>query len=98
LEGSVLKTITAATINPDGPVSSRWEIIIHLLYSIPLIVVWYIYAIFALLGGIIQFFAVLVRGRRSVRISGFLKGFIDYYYRYAAYGMFLTDERPPVIP
>ena len=78
--------------------SSRPEILVRIAYAIALGVVLYILSFFYGLAWIVNVLSVLVRGKRSVRLSGFMGIVLDYQYKAAAYLSCLTDERPPIIP
>lgn len=78
--------------------SSRKELLVRLVYWIPLAVVFYVLHFIGILCLIANFFSVLIRGRVSVSLAKVQQTAIDYFYKFQAYTSFLTDERPPIIP
>ncbi len=81
-----------------GERASRLELIIRLLYGIPLGIVL---LILSLLGGIaffLQWLVILVTGKRNSTLHRLLQLSIDYYATSKAYTGLLTEERPPIIP
>ena len=74
------------------------ELIVRLLYTIPLAIVAYILMLLASVGFVLNWGSILVRGRRSVRVSAFLAMAFDYLFKAWNYAFGTTDERPPIIP
>ncbi|MFH0713596.1 MAG: DUF4389 domain-containing protein [Candidatus Micrarchaeota archaeon] len=78
--------------------SSRKEILVRLVYWIPLLIVLYILNLVGMLCLFVNFLSVLVRGRVSVSLASVQQKNLDYMYKFQAYYSLLTDERPPIIP
>ncbi len=91
-----MKTVQTSVKSPQQ--ASRTELLVRLVYWIPLVIVYYILSFLYMLGWIVNLGAVLIRGLRSARISAFLTQVLDYQYKMGAYYSFVTDERPPIIP
>ncbi len=91
-----MKTIQTKVALPQK--SSRMELLVRLVYWIPLVIVYYILSLVSGLCWFINLFSVLIRGRVSVSLAKIQKTAIDYLYKFQSYYSFLTDERPPIIP
>ncbi len=78
--------------------SSRKELLVRLVYWIPLLIVYYMLNFVGLFCLFVNFFSVLIRGRVSFSLADIQKIAINYDYKFRAYYSFLTDERPPIIP
>jgi len=70
----------------------RW--LLGIIYGLVLAVIGFI-AGFALC---IQFFYILILGKRNKRIAEFVRGFVTYTMKVSAYMNYVTDERPPFWP
>jgi hypothetical protein len=91
-----MKTIQTSVKSPQK--ASRFELLVRLVYWIPVVLVLYILSVLSFLGWILNFGSVLIRGMRSARVSSFLRRVLDYQYKFGAYYSFITDERPPILP
>lgn len=78
--------------------ASRIELFIRIIYSIIIGIVLSIYGFIAGICLIIQFFVVLILGRRSRSLSDFIQGYLEYYVHILSYTSFMTDERPGILP
>lgn len=78
--------------------AGRIELIIRILYSILIGIVLYLYGIVAGICMIIQFFVILIMGRRSHTLSEFIRGYLEYYVHILPYTAFMTDERSGILP
>ncbi|PWR74613.1 DUF4389 domain-containing protein [Methanospirillum stamsii] len=78
--------------------ASRIELFIRIIYSIIIGIVLSIYGFIAGICLIIQFFVVLILGRRSQSLSDFIQGYLEYYVHILSYTSFMTDERPGILP
>ncbi len=78
--------------------ASRFELLIRILYWIALGIVLAIYGIIAEICMIIQWFGILILGRRSEGLSNFIKGYLEYLVHVLPYVYFFTDKRPQVMP
>jgi hypothetical protein len=89
---------TIRTSVNSAPEASRFELLVRLVYTIPLAIVTYILMLLSGLGWLLNWGSILIRGRRSVRVSAFLNLAFDYLFKSSAYAFGTTDERPPIIP
>jgi hypothetical protein len=78
--------------------AGRIELFIRIIYSIILSIVLSIYGFIAGICLLIQFFVVLILGRRSMGLSDFVKGYLEYYVHILPYTSFMTDTRPGILP
>ncbi len=77
--------------------ASRLEVlIIRWLYGFVLLIVLGVLAIVANIGIFIQWFHILILGRRNQGIHNFVAGFFRFYTRTYGYLLLLTDKRPPI--
>ena len=77
--------------------ASRIELLIRFVYMIPLFIVMWVLSIIAVIGIVINFVTSLVLGKRIDALSKFISVYIKYYTKMTVY-LYLTDERPPIIP
>lgn len=78
--------------------ASRWEILVRILYSIPISVVLWFFGIIAGISELILFLHILILGRRHKELNKLVSAYLDYFIKVSAYLRFLTDERPRIIP
>ena len=78
--------------------ASRLELFIRILYWIAIGIVLAIYRFFAGICMIVQWFVILILGRRSEGLSNFIKGYLEYTVHVMNYVYFMTDKRPEIIP
>lgn len=78
--------------------ATRIEMLYRLVWAIVAGIVLYIFALIASLVTFIHFFYILVYARRHKAIFDFVKVVEIQAFRLGNYLMFLTDERPPIIP
>lgn len=78
--------------------AGRIELFIRIIYSIIIGIVLSIYGFIAGICLMIQFIVVLILGRRSMALSDFVKGYLEYYVHVLPYTSFMTDERPGIFP
>ena len=78
--------------------ASRLELFIRIVYSIAISVVLMVYGIIAEICLIIQWFVILILGRRSKGLSNFVKGYFEYLVHVISYVYWMTDERPGIMP
>ncbi|MBI5226229.1 DUF4389 domain-containing protein [Candidatus Micrarchaeota archaeon] len=80
----------------SDPKASRVEVLVRLLYWIPLMIVMVIMAVVSVILFYINILTCLILGKR---IGGsFIGKYVSYSAKYMAYMMFATDERPPIMP
>ncbi len=78
------------------PKASRVEVLVRILYWIPLGIVMFILAILSILLFYVNILTCLILGKR---VGGaFIAKYVSYSAKYMAYMMFATDERPPIMP
>ncbi len=78
--------------------ASRLELLVRIIYAIPIAVVLWIFGILAGLAQLILWFNILIFGKRHKLLHNFVKMYITYLFRVHAYLNLLTEERPPIIP
>jgi hypothetical protein len=78
--------------------ASRLELLIRILYWIAICIVLAVYGFIAEICMIIQWFVILILGRRSEGLSNFIKGYLEYSVHVKPYVYFMTDRRPSVMP
>ncbi|HLE06311.1 MAG TPA: DUF4389 domain-containing protein [Candidatus Nanoarchaeia archaeon] len=92
-----METVTSAKFNIKEE-ASRLELLIRiilgLIYGLVLSVISFVLSIVLFL----QFFHILILGKRHERMAEFTKGYINYTMQVGAYLNYVTDERPPFWP
>jgi hypothetical protein len=78
--------------------AGRIELLIRIVYSILIGIVAAIYGMLAGLCMFIQFFVILILGRRSRGLSDFIRGYLEYYVHILSYTGLMTDARPGILP
>ena len=78
--------------------ASRVELLIRIVYWILIGIVAWIYGILAFIVLFIQWFCILVFGRRSEGLSDFAKGYLEYLVHVMSYVYIMTDRRPGILP
>jgi hypothetical protein len=78
--------------------ASRLELLIRILYWILIGIVMWVYGIIACICLFIQWFHILVLGRRNDSLSNFAKGYLEYMVHVMGYMYFMTDRRPGILP
>jgi len=78
--------------------ASRLELLIRIVYWILIGIVMAIYGIIAGICLFIQWFHILILGRRNEGLSNFAKGYLEYYVHVMNYMYFMTDKRPAIMP
>lgn len=91
-----MKTVNVGVKIPQK--SSRVELLVRLIYWIPLGIVFWVLTAVGFLCWIVNLLSVLIKGRVSVSLAQVQKAAVDYEYKLKAYYSFLTDERPPILP
>jgi Domain of unknown function (DUF4389) len=76
----------------------RWELLVRIFYSIAIAIVLLVYGFIAGILMIIQWFVILVLGRRSAGLSDYIKGYLEYYVHVLSYTSWMTDKRPGIMP
>lgn len=78
--------------------ASRWELFVRIIYAIPIIVVLWIFGILVGFAQFLQWFYILIFGKRHKSLHDFIRMYITYLFRIRSYLYLLTDERPPIVP
>ena len=79
--------------------AGRLELFIRIVYAwIAVGIVLVVYGIIAEICMVIQWFVILILGRRSEGLSNFIKGYLEYFVHVVSYYCFMTDDRPGIMP
>jgi hypothetical protein len=78
--------------------ASRLELIIRWLYGIVIGILYYLWAIYISIVELLQFFHILIFGRRGVWLYSSTRRYLAAYTHVTAYLTFLTDQRPELTP
>jgi len=78
--------------------ASRLELIVRWFYGIIIGVVFYLWTIYISIIEFLQFFHILIFGRRGVRLYRSTRRYVAASTYVSAYLMFLTDARPELTP
>lgn len=78
--------------------ASRLELFIRIVYWIAIGIVLAVYGFIAEICMFIQWFVILILGRRSEGLSNFIKGYLEYVVNVVSYVYFMTDKRPGIMP
>ncbi|MCU0632895.1 MAG: DUF4389 domain-containing protein [Methanolinea sp.] len=76
----------------------RLELLVRILYWIAIGVVAWVYGLLAFICLFIQWFHVLILGRRSRSLSDFARGYLEYMVHRMPYMYLMTDRRPAILP
>jgi len=79
--------------------AKRLELLIRIVYGwICIAIVLMVYGVIAQICMFIQWFVILILGRRSEGLSNFIKGYLEYFVHVMSYFYFVTDDRPGIFP
>jgi hypothetical protein len=78
--------------------ASRLELLIRIIYWILIGIVAAVYGIIASICLFIQWFHILILGRRNEGLSNFAKGYLEYMVHVMSYTYIMTDRRPDILP
>jgi hypothetical protein len=78
--------------------AKRLELFIRIVYAFVILVVLMVYGVIAEICMFIQWFVILILGRRSEGLSNFIKGYLEYYVHVISYVYLMTDNRPGIFP
>jgi hypothetical protein len=78
--------------------ASRLELLIRIVYWILIGIVAAVYGIIASICLFIQWFHILILGRRNEVLSNFAKGYLEYMVHVMSYTNIMTDTRPAIMP
>jgi hypothetical protein len=76
----------------------RVELLVRILYWILIGIVLWVYGLIAGICLVIQWFVILILGRRNQDLSDFARGYLEYMVHVAPYIYIMTDRRPDVFP
>jgi hypothetical protein len=78
--------------------AGRLELLIRILYWILIGIVAWVYGIVAFICLFIQWFHILILGRRHEGLHDVAKGYLEYIVHVMSYMYIMTDKRPDVMP
>ncbi len=78
--------------------ASRLELFIRILYWIAIGIVLAVYQFVTEICLLIQWFVILIFGRRNEGLSNFIKGYLEYVVQVLPYITFMTDRRAEILP
>ncbi|MCX6769700.1 MAG: DUF4389 domain-containing protein [Candidatus Micrarchaeota archaeon] len=78
--------------------ASRLELIIRFIWGTIVAIVLCILGIFVSLAVFVQWFHILLLGKRNTALVNFTNSYLKAYYGLSFYFNLSTDERPPLIP
>jgi hypothetical protein len=78
--------------------AGRVELLVRIVYWILIGIVLWIYGIIACICLFIQWFHILILGRRNEALSDIAKGYLEYMIHVLPYTYFMTDTRPDIMP
>jgi hypothetical protein len=78
--------------------ASRVELIVRIFYNIVLEIVWFFYSILASIVSFIQWWGILILGKRFESLNEIIIGYSKYYIQIVSYAASITDERPGISP
>jgi hypothetical protein len=76
----------------------RLELLVRIVYWIAIGIVAFVYGILAMICLFVQWFFILIFGRRQQGLSDFAKGYFEYNVSRMPYMYFMTDVEPPILP
>jgi len=78
--------------------ANRLELLIRIAYWIIIGIVAWVYGIIAFICLFVQWFHILVLGRRNQAISDIARGYLEYMVHVMSYMYIMTDRRPDILP
>lgn len=78
--------------------AGRLELLIRIVYWILIGIVAWIYGVIAFICLFVQWFHILILGRRSEGLSTIAKGYLEYLVHVMGYVYIMTDKRPEILP
>jgi hypothetical protein len=78
--------------------ASRLELLIRIAYWIIIGIVAWVYGIIAFICLFVQWFHILVLGRRNQALSDIARGYLEYMVHVMSYMYIMTDRRPDILP
>ena len=78
--------------------AGRLELLIRIAYWILIGIVLWVYGIVAGICLFVQWFHILILGRRNQALSDIVKGYLEYLVHVMSYTYIMTDKRPDILP
>jgi hypothetical protein len=78
--------------------AGRLELLIRIVYWILIGIVAWVYGFIACVCLLVQWFCILILGRRNEGLSNFAKGYLEYLVHVMGYTYLMTDRRPDIMP
>ena len=78
--------------------AGRIELLVRIVYWFLIGIVLMVYGILAWICMFVQWFVILILGRRSQGLSDFIRGYLEYYVSVLSYTSLMTDRRPRILP
>jgi len=78
--------------------AGRFELLIRIVYWILIGIVLWVYGVIAFVCLFIQWFHILILGRRNQTLSDIAKGYLEYLVHVMSYVYIMTDRRPDILP
>jgi len=78
--------------------AGRIELLVRIVYWVAIGIVAWVYGLIAFVCLVIQWFHILIIGRRSHGLSDFAKGYLEYIVHRMPYMYLMTDRRPAILP
>jgi hypothetical protein len=91
-----MKTVKISVTSLDK--ASRVELFVRILWAIVSGIVLWFFSILACVCLIVQWFYILITGKRHKTLNKVLRVYLYYRTKMAAYIMMLTEERSPILP
>ncbi len=78
--------------------ASRKELLVRLVYWIPLVIVTWLLSLVGMVCVVIQLLYIIFTGKRHQTLFKWTKIAVEYRLKFGSYYMLLTKERPEIIP
>ncbi|MFH0923078.1 MAG: DUF4389 domain-containing protein [Candidatus Micrarchaeota archaeon] len=78
--------------------ASRKELLVRLVYWIPLVIVLWILSLVGTICWFIQILYIIITGKRHESLFKWTKIAVEYRLKFGSYYFLLTKERPEIIP
>ena len=78
--------------------ASRIELFVRIFYAIPVTIILFFYSIIASICLFVQWWVILILGRRSHGLNSVIQGYTKYTVNLISYFSYLTDKRPGITP
>ena len=91
-----MKTVKITVTSAEK--ASRWELIIRIVWTILCSIVLGIVGIFAVIAIVLQWFHILILGKRQMQLNKFATNWLIAFAALHFYKNLSTDERPPIVP